>query len=195
MYVDAMLSSKEKNVHTSAIIDTGCTYCVIDSTFAADLQLSTIDTTSIIYSTQKTPMSVSRVNLLQLAIGELPQQKQKIKWASQKARFPNDIILKAEVNGKKGYFLFDTGSRRNKIPLSLGIAATKNQQEQTANIAESLSIKELQVVEQAQLKVGFIDKVIDMFFTPEKQGYLNAQFLWGKSIVLDYKNKCIFILW
>ena len=244
MYVDAMLSSKEKNVHTSAIIDTGCTYCVIDSTFAADLQLSTIDTTSIIYSTQKTPMSVSRVNLPQLAIGEkvynnvlcvivdlqgkvkeyapsfiigadiisrdlwnidlknsvlsflteLPQQKQKIKWASRKAIFPNDIILKAEVNGKKGYFFFDTGSRRNKLPQSLGIAATKTQQEQTANIAESLSIKELQVVEQAQLKVGFIDKVIDMFITPEKQGYLNAQFLWGKSIVLDYKNKCIFIL-
>ena len=62
IYVDAMLSSKEKNVHTSAIIDTGCTYCLIDSTFAADLQLSTIDTTSISYSTQKTPMSVSRVN-------------------------------------------------------------------------------------------------------------------------------------
>ena len=244
MYVDATLSSKEKNVHTSAIIDTGCTYCVIDSTFAADLQLSTIDTTSVIYSTQKTPMSVSRVNLPQLAIGEkvynnvlciivdlqgkakeyapsfiigadimsrdlwnidlknsvlsflteLPQQKQKIKWASRKAIFPNDIILKAEVNGKKGYFFFDTGSRRNKIPQSLGIAATKTQQEQTANIAESLSIKELQVVERAQLKVGFIDKVIDMFITPEKQGYLNAQCLWGKSIVLDYKNKCIFIL-
>ena len=70
MYVDAMLSSKEKNVHTSAIIDTGCTYCLIDSTFAADLQLSTIDTTFISYSTQKTPMSVSRVNLPQLAIGE-----------------------------------------------------------------------------------------------------------------------------
>ena len=244
IYVGAMLSSKEKNVHTSAIIDTGCTYCLIDSTFAADLQLSTIDTTSISYSTQKTPMSVSRVNLPQLAIGEkvynnvlciivdlqgkakeyapsfiigadiisrdlwnidlknsvlsflteLPQQKQKIKWASRKAIFPNDIILKAEVNGKKGYFFFDTGSRRNKIPQSLGIAATKTQQEQTANIAESLSIKELQVVEQAQLKVGFIDKVIDMFFTPEKQGCLNAQFLWDKSIVLDYKNKCIFIL-
>ena len=202
MYVDAMLSSKEKNVHTSAIIDTGCTYCVIDSTFAANLQLSTIDTVSISYSTQKTPVSASRVNLPQLAIGEkvynnvteLPQQKQKIKWASRKARFPNEIILKAEVNGKKGYFLFDTGSRRNMLPLSLGIAATKNQQEQTANIAESLSVKELQVVEQAQLKVGFIDKVIDMFFTPEKQGYLNAQFLWDKSIVLDYKKKCIFIL-
>ena len=245
IYVDAMLSSKKKNVHTSAIIDTGCTYCLIDSTFfAADLQLSTIDTTSISYSTQKTPMSVSRVNLPQLAIGEkvynnvlciivdlqgrakeyapsfiigadiisrdlwnidlknsvlsflteLPQQKQKIKWASRKAIFPNDIILKAEVNGKKGYFFFDTGSRRNELPQSLGIAATKTQQEQTANIAESLSIKELQVVEQAQLKVGFIDKVIDMFITPEKQGYLNAQFLWGKSIVLDYKNKCIFIL-
>ena len=244
MYVDAMLSSKEKNVHSSAIIDTGCTYCVIDSTFAANLQLSTIDTVFISYSTQKPPVSASRVNLPQLAIGEkvydnvlcvivdlqgkfkeyapsfiigadimsrdlwnidlknnvlsflteLPQQKQKIKWASRKARFPNEIILKAEVNGKKGYFLFDTGSRRNKIPLSLGIAATKNQQEQTANIAESLSLKELQVVEQAQLKVGFIDKVIDMFLTPEKQGCLNAQFLWDKSIVIDYKNKCIFIL-
>ena len=70
IYVDAMLSSKKKNVHTSAIIDTGCTYCLIDSTFAADLQLSTIDTTSISYSTQKTPMSASRVNLPQLAIGE-----------------------------------------------------------------------------------------------------------------------------
>ena len=102
--------------------------------------------------------------------------------------------LKAEVNGKKGILLFDTGSRRNQLPQSLGIAATKTQQEQTANIAESLSIKELQVVERAQLKVGFIDKVIDMFITPEKQGYLNAQCLWGKSIVLDYKNKCIFIL-
>ena len=244
MYVDAMLSSKEKNVHTSAIIDTGCTYCVIDSTFAANLQLSTIDTVFISYSTQKPPVSASRVNLPQLAIGEkvydnvlcvivdlqgkfkeyapsfiigadimsrdlwnidlknnvlsflteLPQQKQKIKWASRKAIFPNDIILKAEVNGKKGYFFFDTGSRRNELPQSLGIAATKTQQEQTANIAESLSIKELQVVEQAQLKVGFIDKVIDMFLTPEKQGCLNAQFLWDKSIVLDYKNKCIFIL-
>ena len=94
----------------------------------------------------------------------------------------------------KRVLLFDTGSRRNKLPLSLGIAATKNQQEQTANIAESLSVKELQVVEQAQLKVGFIDKVIDMFLTPEKQGCLNAQFLWDKSIVIDYKNKCIFIL-
>ena len=134
IYVDAMLSSKEKNVHTSAIIDTGCTYCLIDSTFAANLQLSTIDYVYS-YSTQKTPMSVSRVNLPQLAIGEkvynnvmciivdlqgkakeyapsfiigadiisrdlwnidlknsvlsflteLPQQKQKIKWASQES--------------------------------------------------------------------------------------------------------------
>ena len=35
MYVDASLSYGGKNTPVQAMIDTGCTYCVIDSAFAA----------------------------------------------------------------------------------------------------------------------------------------------------------------
>ena len=36
MYVDASFSYGDKSFPISAMIDTGCTYCVIDSTFAVD---------------------------------------------------------------------------------------------------------------------------------------------------------------
>lgn len=245
LYVDAMLSSKDKSTCVSAIIDTGCTYCMIDSTFAEGFKLPTINTASISYNTEKKPIQGYWIKLPQLSVGEkvysnvycvvvdlqgkfkeyapsfiiganvlsrdlwnvnlenntlsflseLPQQSKKIKWVARKATFANEIILKAEVNGKSGYFLLDTGSRRNLLPQALGIASTRSVQETTANIAETISIKELQVVDLAQLQVGFINKTIDMMYlTLEKEGTLNTQFLQGKSIVLDYKKKCIFVL-
>jgi len=244
MYVDATLSSENKSCPVSAIIDTGSSYCVIDSTFAVKCSIPITDTTWVMYNTEEKPIKVFGTRLRQLSIGdkvydnlycyianlqskfkeyapsfiigddvlcknlwnldlkrnilsfptELPKQKKAIKWSRKGANFRNDIIIKAKVNGENTYFFLDTGGRRNKLPQSSGITATKGVQEATANIASAMSLKELQIAENVLLQVDFIDKVMDMYLTPEKRRYLNIQFLQGKSFILDYKRRCIFIL-
>lgn len=244
MYVDATLSLENKSYPVSAIIDTGSSYCVIDSTFAVKCSIPITETTWVVYNTEEKPIKVYGTRLRQLSIGdkvydnlycyianlqskfkeyapsfiigddvlckhlwnldlkrnilsfptELPKQKKAIKWSRKGAVFQNDIIIKAKVNGEDTYFFLDTGGRRNKLPQSSGITATKVVQEATANIASAMSLKELQIAENVLLEVGFINKVMDMYLTPEKRGYLNIQFLQGKSFILDYERRCIFIL-
>ena len=58
-----------------------------------------------------------------------------ITWDKRSALFYNGIVLKAKVNGKKAFFLFDTGSRYNQLPKEVGILPTDTIVKEFANIA------------------------------------------------------------
>ena len=70
MYVDATLSSENKSYPVSAIIDTGSSYCVIDSTFAVKCSIPITDTTWVMYNTEEKPIKVYGTRLRQLSIGD-----------------------------------------------------------------------------------------------------------------------------
>ena len=69
MYVDASLSYGGNNIPVQAMIDTGCTYCVIDSAFAATSAIISRDSVLISYSTEKSPLQVPRVYISELTVG------------------------------------------------------------------------------------------------------------------------------
>jgi hypothetical protein len=238
MYVDASLSYGGNNIPVQAMIDTGCTYCVIDSAFAATSAIISRDSVLISYSTEKSPLQVPRVYISELTVGnkvysnlycyvinlqkqfkqysplfiigadilsrdlwsfdlknlllvfpsELPQHYSIIAWERKKARYPNEIILQAKVQGKKSYFFLDTGSRNNLLPMHLGIKSTGRKVLEKANVSTELTKEENSIVEQANFQIGIIHTKLDFVLNTERMGYLNIDFLKEKSFVLDYKK-------
>jgi len=97
-----------------------------------------------------------------------------ITWDKRSALFYNGIVLKAKVNGKKAFFLFDTGSRYN--------------------IATPIVRKNRERVQAAQFSLSSINLPIDFLLTNESIGYLNVEFLLDRTFIIDYTKKRILLV-
>ena len=246
MYVDASFSYGDKSFPISAMIDTGCTYCVIDSTFAVDScgitpqnpdyngYNTSRDRTRIFYTTipilcvggkEFTEVKCAIIDLsgkfqtnhrfiigadilskelwkfnLKSCILECLDKnsslsyKSIITWDKRSALFYNGIVLKAKVNGKKAFFLFDTGSRYNQLPKEVGILPTDTIVKEFANIATPIVWKNRERVRAAQFSLSSINLPIDFLLTNESIGYLNIEFLLGRTFIIDYTKKRILLV-
>ena len=246
MYVDASFSYGDKRFPISAMIDTGCTYCVIDSTFAVDScgitpqnpdyngYNTSRDRTRIFYTTipilcvggkEFTEVKCAIIDLsgkfqtnhrfiigadilskelwkfnLKSCILECLDKnsplsyKSVITWDKRSALFYNGIVLKAKVNGKKAFLLFDTGSRYNQLPKEVGIPPTDTIVKESANIATPIVWKNRERVQAAQFSLSSINLPIDFLLTNESIGYLNIEFLLGRTFIIDYTKKRILLV-
>ena len=246
MYVDVSFSHGDKSFPISAMIDTGCTYCVIDSTFAVDScgitpqnpdyngYNTSRDRTRIFYTTipilcvggkEFTEVKCAIIDLsgkfqtnhrfiigadilskelwkfnLKSCILECLDKnsslsyKSVITWDKRSALFYNGIVLKAKVNGKKAFFLFDTGSRYNQLPKEVGILPTDTIVKEFASIATPIVWKNRERVQAAQFSLSSINLPIDFLLTNESIGYLNIEVLLSRTFIIDYTKKRILLV-
>ncbi len=193
MYVDASFSYGDKSFPVSAMVDTGCTYCVIDSTFAVDscgITPQNPDYNGYNTSRDRTRIFYTTIPILCVGGKEFTE----VKWDKRSALFYNGIVLKAKVNGKKAFFLFDTGSRYNQLPKEVGILPTDTIVKEFANIATPIVWKNRERVRAAQFSLSSINLPIDFLLTNESIGYLNVEFLLDRTFIIDYTKKRILLV-
>ena len=249
MYTNVTLSHKGVSRNVSALIDTGASVCMIDSTFAVDsCNILLKESNAIIESALGKSLKSISLNLDSLSIGgvsypttrcfvvdlvsKLKHHAPKfiivgdilkkelwcfnlkemimtrcessmkniqgtLKWKNHEDysdAFLNSIFLKGKVAGKNTRILFDSGSRRNFLPKHFGVSPTKTIELERGDIAQALVREKTNVCEDVELKIGENNFKLNFIISEEKYPTINAEFLWGKSFVLDYKNKRIYIL-
>ena len=249
MYTNVTLSHKGVSRNVSALIDTGASVCMIDSTFAVDsCNILLKESNAIIESALGKSLKSISLNLDSLSIGgvsypttrcfvvdlvsKLKHHAPKfiiggdilkkelwcfnlkemimtrcessmkniqgtLKWKNHEDysdAFLNSIFLKGKVAGKNTRILFDSGSRRNFLPKHFGVSPTKTIELERGDTAQALVREKTNVCEDVELKIGENNFKLNFIISEEKYPTINAEFLWGKSFVLDYKNKRIYIL-
>ncbi len=249
IYTNVKLSNNGVSRKVSALIDTGASVCMIDSTFAVDsCHILLKESNAIIESASGKSLKSISLNLDSLSIGGVSYPTTRcfvvdlvnkfkhhapkfiiggdilkkelwcfnlkemimtrcetsikniqgmLKWKTHddySDAFLNCIFLKGKVAGKNTRILFDSGSRRNFLPKHFGVSPTKTIELERGDIAQALVREKTNVCEDIKLKIGKNNFKLNFIISEEKYPTINTEFLWGKSFVLDYKKKCIYIL-
>lgn len=127
-----------------------------------------------------------------------PNIQYQLHWKNHEdysSAFLNAIIFQGKIAGQKTKILFDTGSRTNKIPRSFGVMPTKIETQEVANIAEALRKETRGVCENIPVVMKDWDFTLDFVVSEEKIPRLNIDFLKGKSFILSYKQKSLYVLY
>lgn len=248
MYADVVLSHNGKTHKISSMIDTGCSYCLIDSTYAVDscnivmtgdygsgvtasgqrINSFYVDIDSVCFGGIVFPKIHCFVadlagkfkhyapkfligadvlkrelwkfdlkqNKMTLCKNPVKNVKYTIKWKDNYygRKFINNIWFDCKVDGKKTRVHFDSGSRRNWLPIEMGISQTTTIVSERADLANSLRLDTIGVAEKTP--VSFSDYHVNLDFSLEATCLprINTEFLWGKSFVLDYRKSRLYIL-
>ncbi len=127
----------------------------------------------------------------------LPKIQSVIKWKNHenhKDAVLNFIYLNGKIVGKKTRIHLDTGSKHNYLPLDFGVTATKEIESMRGDIAHKITIRKVGLAENVSVEIGQDKFLLDFVLDERGEPRINASFLWGKTFVLDYKKKRIFIL-
>ena len=249
MLTDVTISNAGVAQKVSGMIDTDCSVCFIDSTFAADscrikdeqgkksidntsgksinssyVYLDSISFGEVVYSNvlccivdlagklqQFAPKFIIGGDILKrdLWCFDLKENKLQclksipdnvvttISWKNYADAGLNEIYFKGKIGGKNTRILFDTGSRRNELLSTSKLTPMSLIKIPRANIAESLSYKEVGLCEDVPVEIDNYSFKVD-FIKPNEKGAeyprINADFLQGKKWVLDYKHRSLYIL-
>ena len=239
--VGSSFSYEGKTFPVNAMIDTGFTYCAIDSTFAADSCGIIIDNEKEVYNTglqnkvrymtlsslqlsgksyeklycfildfrgkfkEYAPKFIIGANALKQELWEFdlknfmlsPQATSTnskpiyIPWKNYNKKnspFLDAILISAIIDKKKGLYLFDLGSRFNKVSTQNGFIPTEYKLIERASLSKALSLQETGFLED-EVDVSGIKYKTKLAVTDENIGTLNADFLQGVRFVLNYKKK------
>lgn len=102
--------------------------------------------------------------------------------------FLDAILISAIINKKKGLYLFDLGSRFNKVSTQIGFIPTEYKLIERASCSKALSLQETGLLEN-EIDVSGIKYKTKLVVTDENIGTLNADFLQGTRFILNYKKK------
>ena len=239
--VGSSFSYEGRTFPVNAMIDTGFTYCAIDSTFAADSCGIIIDNEKEVYNTdlqnkvryitlsslqlsgksyeklycfildfrgkfkEYAPKFIIGANALKQELWEFdlknfmlsPQATSTnskpiyIPWKNYNKKnspFLDAILISAIIDKKKGLYLFDLGSRFNKVSTQNGFIPTEYKLIEMASLSKALSLQETGFLED-EVDVSGIKYKTKLAVTDENIGTLNADFLQGVRFVLNYKKK------
>lgn len=106
----------------------------------------------------------------------------------------NSIYFKGKIEGKKTRIFFDTGSWSNNLPKTFGIKATREIEKERGDIAHKLKMKKCGLCEGVSMELSQNRYLLDFTLTNDQEPRVNASFLFGKSFVLDYSHKTLYIL-
>lgn len=105
------------------------------------------------------------------------------------------IVFEGTVCGKRTRFIFDTGTRNNRLPLNIYDGPVELIQKESANIGNKLSIKTAKLCKDVQFRIGRNEFVLDFMIGDDKRfGFLNTEFLQGRSFILNYQKQRLEIL-
>lgn len=98
------------------------------------------------------------------------------------------------MKGRRPVSFFDTGSRRNNLPKTFGIKATREIEGEKADIANKLIMMKGGLCEGVSMELSQNRYLLDFTLTNDQEPRVNASFLFGKSFILDYSHKTLHIL-
>ena len=106
------------------------------------------------------------------------------------------IVFEGFACGKKTRFVFDTGTRNNRLPPNIYDGPVELIEKESANISNKLSIKTMKLCRDVQFKIGKNEFMID-FVIDESTSlvFLNIEFLQGHSFILNYQKQILEVLY
>jgi len=120
-----------------------------------------------------------------------------LKWKSHRhyADVGRDLItLHAEINGIRGRFVFDTGSRNNYVPNNIKLEPTREVEREVASASRKLRKLVVKECENVAVILGKQHFVLDFRLFDRSVGTLNLSFLKDRSFLLDYNKRTITVL-
>lgn len=250
MYADVTLSHQSSSRVVPGMIDTGASYCIIDSIFAVDsCHIVVGENATSVGNTKGKKIRSFYVCLDSLSLGGVTYAKvrcyvidlagkfrhhapklivggdvlKRDLWGFDLKRYVmtrheapvrhvrstlvwknhedysraylNAIFFEGKIAGKKTYIHFDTGSRRNCLRRDLGLSPTREIEREAADIVHPLAMKKSLLYENVAVEMGN-EQFRQDFLLDEERGYpcINTDFLQGKTFVLDYPKKRLYIL-
>ena len=197
-YGQAELKEKDSLLYTSievyshrvqsvaALVDTGCSLCVVDSTFARDsLGVAMPDKLKLMVNSRDNRMPTCVVDSIRFC-GKTYRQVLCI--------IINLIVFETRIQGQHVRLVFDTGSRNNKLPNDIRIAPSGTIQKETANVSQQLTIQQVCQYKGVAFGLGKQTIVLDFIEGQDNYGLLSLNFLKGHSFILNYKEKKLEIL-
>ena len=249
MYTNVTVSHNGNSRSVSALIDTGSSVCLIDSTYAVDschivvtgsnatigntagkriksfdFNLDSVSIAGISYPKVRcfvvdlagkfqhhAPKFILGGNFLKKEIwcfdlnnrmmkrSDVPKKGSsiRIKWKNHDDYRDvglNSIYFKGKIEGKNTRIFFDTGSRRNYLPKTFGIKATREIEKERGDVANKLKMMKCGLCEGVSMELSQNRYLLDFILTNDQDPCVNASFLWGKSFILDYSHKTLHIL-
>lgn len=249
MYTNVTVSHNGNSRSVSALIDTGSSVCLIDSTYAVDschvvvtgsnatigntagkriksfdFNIDSVSIAGISYPKVRcfvvdlagkflhlAPKFILGGDFLKKEIwcfdlntrmmkrSDVPKKGSsiRIKWKNHDDYRDvglNSIYFKGKIEGKKTRIFFDTGSRRNNLPKTFGIKATREIEGEKADIANKLIMMKGGLCEGVSMELSQNRYLLDFTLTNDQEPRVNASFLFGKSFILDYSHKTLHIL-
>ncbi len=249
MYTNVTVSHNGNSQSVSALIDTGSSVCLIDSTYAVDschivvtgsnatigntagkriksfdFNIDSVSIAGISYPKVRcfvvdlagkflhyAPKFILGGDFLKKEIwyfdlntrmmkrSDVPKKGSsiRIKWKNHDDYRDvglNSIYFKGKIEGKKTRIFFDTGSWSNNLPKTFGIKATREIEKERGDIAHKLKMKKCGLCEGVSMELSQNRYLLDFILTNDQEPRVNASFLFGKSFVLDYSHKTLYIL-
>ncbi len=249
MYTNVTVSHNGNSQSVSALIDTGSSVCLIDSTYAVDschivvtgsnatigntagkriksfdFNIDSVSIAGISYPKVRcfvvdlagkflhlAPKFILGGDFLKKEIwcfdlntrmmkrSDVPKKGSsiRIKWKNHDDYRDvglNSIYFKGKIEGKKTRIFFDTGSWSNNLPKTFGIKATREIEKERGDIAHKLKMKKCGLCEGVSMELSQNRYLLDFTLTNDQEPRVNASFLFGKSFVLDYSHKTLYIL-
>ena len=203
-----------------ALIDTGASVNLIDSTFAVDSLDNTICFKSRCFVIDLASKFKDPAINLVLGGDFLKRRKwcfdlksykiscdeiipadtdieASIKWGNENDYSDaalNSIYIKGKISGIKTRIFFDTGSIYNDLPLNFNIPTTEYIELSGANIAETQVKKKVCRCLNINTDLKCYNTNLDFVKAHDKYPRINMSLFWGKKIILDYDRKVIYIL-
>ncbi|MBQ4485125.1 MAG: hypothetical protein II934_09035 [Prevotella sp.] len=229
-----------------SLIDTGCSLCVIDSTFAKDtIGLIIEEQERVSVNTKSNRMSICIVDSIRFCgkiyrkvyciVADLkgtfqrfapdfilgadilrdrplkfdcsslivePVKKHRkegtvLKWESSDAYSSIPVgymVFETKIQGENACFVFDTGSRNNKLPNNIHMEPSGLLQKESADINHQLATQQLRLYKNVKFQIGKQIFTLDFLEGKKEYGLLGLGFLGGRSFILNYGEKTLEIL-
>ena len=104
------------------------------------------------------------------------------------------IILEGKVGKKNTRFIFDTGSKNNKLQSGIYDGPIELIQKESADIGNKLSVKTEKLCRDIKFEIGKKVFVLDFIIGNKNLSVLNIEFLQGHSFILNYPKQILVVL-
>ena len=218
IYSNISLSRGAQTQSVKSMVDTGCSFCVIDSAYATEtFNIKENEYNKLGYRKKMVmdlsgkfldyaPRFIIGGNILIKGVWkfdlknnsvELCDTKRKptgtvIHWNYYpKKKHVNAIRLKGVIGKDKLSFLFDTGSRHCKLPKGFDAGPTETVRKESADEIQSLQMVEAELTRNVHFKIGKYEFTHDFFNGQHDDGVLNAYSFGGNAVILNYKRQTL----